>query len=208
MYVNRVKTSFPANEAKGLVDELWSYDTEDCNEYGMRLMGDYYYEMYCSEEKHNNKPIYDVVYLGRDKGRASYLLELKNSFEEMGLKTLFRITPDRSYMRFKKRLYQPVIPYREYVKMLEKSRALLNVMPEGQNSITPRDLEVIFHSVKGITNNKGVKKRPYYHPDRYFVLGEDEIEDLPAFLERPFPTVDATELSSMHFDNMVFNMFQ
>lgn len=207
MYVNRVHTTFPAEEAEKYADELWSYDESDCRKYNMRLMGDYYFEKYRIQPEEKKKtPAYDVVYLGRDKGRAEYLLELKKQFEELGLETWFRITPDRRYQRFKKKIYQPVISYQEYVEMLKDSRALLNIMPQGQTSITPRDMEVIFNSMKGITNNKGIRKKPYYHPDRYFIVGEDNIEELPDFLDRLCPEMEEDSLSEMFFDRMIFKM--
>ena len=160
MYLNRVRTTFPAAVAAQYADELWSYDADDCKEFGMRQMGDYYFSTYRTQPA--SKPEYDVVYLGRDKGRAGELLELEAKFKALGLSTYFHISPDRSFLRFKKSFYKPAIPYREYVKLLSNTRALLNIMPEEQRSITPRDMEVIFDSVKGITNNKGIKEFRFY----------------------------------------------
>ncbi len=204
MYFNRVLTTFPVTEALKYADELWSYDEDDCRQYGMRKMDDYYFKTYRVVPKED--PKYDVVYLGRDKGRGEDILKLEEEFKALGLKTYFRITPDRSFLRFKKKYYRPVIPYREYTSLLSDTRALLNIMPEGQKSITPRDLEVIFDGVKGITNNRGIKEFRFYDPDRYFVLGERSADELKAFLDAPFPPVDGQELEELEFDRMVLRL--
>ncbi len=204
MYFNRVHTTFPATEASKYADELWSYDEDDCSKYHMKKMSDYYFQGYKVERKES--PDYDVVYLGRDKGRGEDILKLEKRFNELGLRTYFHITPDRSFQRYKKSYYKPVIPYREYTKLLSNTKALLNIMPEGQRSITPRDMEVIFDGVKGITNNLGIKDFKFYHPDRYFVLGERPLEELKSFLETPFPAVAESELQDLEFDRMVLNL--
>lgn len=207
-YDNRVQNTFPASEASKYADELWSYDMDDCRQYGMRFTPENYLDIYrIKPGERKEKPEYDIVYVGRDKGRAEYLFELKHKFEEMGLKTYFHITADRSFQRFKRKFYRPVIPYREYVDLLRNTKALLNIMPESQTSITPRDMEVLFDGVKGITNNKGVKSLKFYDKDRYFIIGEDRPEDLKAFLERPFPAVEESELEKLGFDKMVLGMF-
>lgn len=204
MYLNRVHTTFPVEEARHFADELWSYDEEDCRKYGMRKMGNYYFGV--NRVSPNSTPKYDVIYLGRDKGRAEEILGIEKKLQELGLKTYFHISPDRSFLRFKKKFYKPTIPYGEYTRLLENTRALLNIMPDGQKSITPRDMEVIFDQVKGITNNKGIKEFKYYHPDRYFVLGDRCIKEIKSFLQTPFPAVENEELDEMEFDNMILKM--
>lgn len=216
-YDNRVKNSIktglnPKCLKPGTV-ELWSYDMDDCKEYGMNKKRDFYLDIYrttkvepadtCSVNKDNT---YDILYLGRDKGRADEILKYRRYFRSLGLKTYFHICADRSMFAKKKPYYKPKIKYTEYLKLQQQSRAILNIMPEGQYSITPRDMESAFNNVKEITNNKGVKNLEFYSPDRYFILGEDNIKDIKEFLNKPISPISEEILKKYTFDNMVFNM--
>ena len=171
-----------------------SYDGDDCRQYGMQQTHPAYLAQYSFTASEKLPPEYDIIYLGRDKGRAEVLLSYQRQFESLGLKTYFHICADRSFLRFKKSFYKKEIPYTAYVDLLKRTRAHLNLVQEGQTSITQRDLESVFDSVKGITNNKGIREFELYDPSRFFVLGEDDIRDLPAFLQTPFKPVPPEKL--------------
>lgn len=198
---NRVGLSINPNDIDDKTIEKWSYDVDDCEKYSMQLKQGGYFDIYriCQLQK----PVLDVVYLGRDKGRATQLIELKNVFDQMGLRTYFHICSSRSYMRFSHRYYRPIMTYTEYLSLISKSRAILNILPEGQRSITLREFEAVFDSIKCITNNAGVLNFDLYHPSRFFVLGFDEIEKLPEFLELPFLKVPEEKLEKYKFINSV-----
>ena len=85
---------------RGFLSEIWTFDPDDSKQYGMRLMYPSYLDVY--QIKKAEKPVYDVLYLGRDKGRGEELLALQGRLEAMGLKTHFHICADRSYLRYKK----------------------------------------------------------------------------------------------------------
>ncbi len=171
-----------------------SYDLDDCNQYGMQFNHACYMRQYCFTPEEKLPPEYDVIYLGRDKGRAETILALQKKIESMGLKTYFHICADRAYMRHKKQFYKPRIPYEDYVELLKRTRAHLNIVQEGQTSITQRDLESVCDQVKCITNNQGIKSFELYDPSRFFVLGVDDIETLPEFLDTPFKAIPDDKL--------------
>lgn len=194
-YSNRVNTTGikPTDVVRPNLDYA-SFDEQDCAKYGMKFVHAGYMAHYSFTHEDKLEPEYDIIYLGRDKGRAEKLLEWQSRFEELGLKTYFHICADRSFLRFKKPFYKKEIPYSEYVDLLKRTRAHLNYVQEGQTSISQRDLESVFDEVKCITNNKGIKSFKLYHPSRFFVLGEDDLETLPAFLDTPFVPVPEDEL--------------
>ena len=41
-----------------------------------------------------------------------------------------------------------------------------------------------------ISNNVDLEKEPLYHPDNVFILGKDNIEELPEFLHAPLSEMD------------------
>lgn len=204
-YDNRVKRSINPNIIDNGLVEKWSYDKDDCKEYSMSYKGPCYLDIY--QLKKQQIPQYDILYVGRDKGRAEKLLDLKIKMEAIGLKTYFHITPDRSYQLKKKKFYQPYMPYRQYLEILGKSRVILNIMDNGQSSITQREMEAIFHKVKCITNNKGIRNFKLYHPSRFFILGEDNFKELKQFVDMPFKEIDGKQLKEFKAESLIERMY-
>ena len=206
-YENRVEKTLNPNEVcDDIRIEKWSYDLDDCIQYQMHFMKGCYVDIYRLDKIES--PKYDVVYLGRDKGRANKLLDLEKQFKNIGLKTYFYICADRQFLAFKHSYYKPLMSYTNYLKLISKSRSILNIVPEGQTSITMRDYEVVFNGIKGITNNKGIKNFNLYHPSRFFILGEEPLEKLPEFLSKPFLPISEEELEEYKFENAFCEMLK
>ena len=195
-YSNRVeRTGIKPTDITRPNLEYVSFDSGDCEKYGMKQTHPGYLAQYSFTADEKSFPEYDVIYLGRDKGRAEMLFSYKRKFEELGLKTYFHICADRSFLRFRKPYYKKEMPYTDYVELLKRTRSHLNIVQEGQTSVTQRDLESVFDSVKCITNNKGIRDFELYDPSRFFVLGEDNLESLPSFLSIPFNPVPEAKLA-------------
>jgi len=195
----------PSDGATGLAGlkkfgiELWSYDKADCARYGMRYTGNFYQDGWVLNK--SVVPDYDIVYVGRDKGRAQRLFETEKTYQEMGLKTYFHICADRRHLHFTRRYYKPLLSYTDYIDLIGKTRGILNIVNEGCDSITLREMEAVFFDIKCITNNPSIKAFEHYHPSRFFVLGDDDSERLREFLQSPFLPVPAEELDKMRVDN-------
>ncbi len=169
-----------------------SYDVDDCEKYHMHCIQGGFEEKYRIREK--KETLYDVVYVGRDKGRGDSLLEMEKKLKAMGLRTYIHICADRRFISKHKSYYKPLLDYTEYVELMAHSRSIINIVPEGQKALTLRDLEVVFNGVKGITNSTWIKNFELYDPSRYFILGERPLEELPAFLDEEFKPVSEEEL--------------
>lgn len=199
-YDNMVKRSInPASVAERV--EKWTYDIDDSKKYNLNLKHGGYLDCYAvTQEKSFDC---DVLYLGRDKGRMNELLELENTFQQMGLRTYFHICADRAHLKYKSKNYKSIMPYTTYLERLKRSRAVLNVVQPNQTSLTMREFEAVFDNVKCITTNKGVFQSELYDASRYFVLGVDPLEKLPEFLETPFLRVEDALLDTYRFESYV-----
>lgn len=195
IYSNRTSraTVLPTDLEKNNL-EFVSYDKDDCIKYQMRFYAAKYLTEYCFKPEERQAPEYDVVYLGRDKGRAKTLFSLQKEFEKMGLKTYFHICADRVFESYRHRYYKPKMKYTDYIDLLKRTRAHLNIVPDGQKSITQREMESIFDQVKCITNNHGIIDFELYDPSRFFILGLDKMENLPEFLKTEFKPVSPIQL--------------
>lgn len=163
-----------------------TYDQGDSEKYGMLLRTGGEFSLEHIREK---QPIeYDIFYVGADKGRGEYLLELKQKFEEMQLRVKMIITADGRFAK-RKKYYSKPIPYSQVLDYDSKSRAILNVILPGQVGATQRDYESVFLKAKLITNNKNARNFDFYNKENVFILGEDDINELPNFIKTPMVEV-------------------
>ncbi len=182
---------------------LWTYDEFDATKYGMNLLHSGGYSKSFIVE--NNKKEYDVFYVGADKGRGDYLVELERQMSSMGLNTKFIITKDGRFSK-KKPYYSKRINYHEVTQYNSKSRAILNIILPDQKGATMRDYESIFNGVKLITNNKNIKKYDFYKKRNVFILGEDDFHSLKNFINSPYQKLEDDILEKHTLDEMIKEM--
>ena len=164
--------------------EKWSFDIEDCEKYGMHHNTQYYFKSF---QLPKEEVKYDIYFLGTDGGRKNKIGEWNTKFEDMGLHTDIHIitdtiTEDEPY---KKLLQKNKLSYQENLQHIAQSKSVLEILREGQSGQTLRALECLFYHKKLITNDIRVQEYDYYHEDNMFVIGKDNLEDLPQFLEKP-----------------------
>ena len=203
-YMNSVNKK--TNPAKFRYDylKLWSGDVNDCRKYGMNQIK--YSGAYCRNWIVNKiRPEYDVFFVGKDKGmkRLDMLLDLKEQFESMGLKTYFHIVAEHRYDRYRNLHYKAFIPYEECLQFLGKSKSILYIGFGSQECVTIRIQESLIHQIKLITDCSWIKKYDFYNPHNIFLLGEDNLSDLPHFLNTPYESVDADILKHIYMDDLL-----
>lgn len=180
--------------------ELWSFDPDDCAKYDMRLNTQYYFPTFKTIDSKNVK--YDIFFVGREKGRLAYLTELEKQMNESGLNTYFHIVK-RDEGSNKKNTYKSLISYEEILKYIGESRAILDVVQEGQTGQTLRAMEALFFSKKLITNNKSIINCDFYRKENIFVLGVDDIQNIQEFIEIPFNPIEKNILDKYEFNQWV-----
>lgn len=163
--------------------EIWSFDIEDCKKFNLKFNNTYY--VYDKEDylnlRNKNDEIYDVCYIGRDKGRLRYLKEIELKLKNQGLKTFFYIVATKPYSLSAKKL-NPAIDYLEVLDIVSKSKAILDINQKDQSGLSMRCMESIFLNKKLITNNKFVLGNPLFKDDNVFIIDHDR--DLKSFLNK------------------------
>lgn len=175
--VGKARNITPDSVPKGI--RVWTYDDYDSKKYHIRLTKNYWVNE--DRKKPKNKPEYDVFFVGKDKGRGEKLLELEKKLNGMGLKTKFIITKDGKLSK-EKPYYQQPISYDEVIDFDAKSRAILNITMDNQEGVTMRDMESLLLGVKLITTNRNIRNKDLYNKNNVFILGEDNLDELPYFL--------------------------
>ena len=80
----------------------------------------------------------------------------------------------------------PWIEYKEICRNIARSKAILEIVREGQSGATIRLMEALFFGKKLVTNNNLVKKEEFYNKENIFLLGDRPLEELKEFLNGEF----------------------
>lgn len=200
-YTNPVKNTIDPTSISNECCEKWSCDKNDCDRYGMHWEEFGFYFKHLKINKQN--PKYDVLYIGRDKGRAPLLFALKETFEKMNLKVNIHIVADRKYKRFSKPYYKKAMKYDKVRELVGKSRSIVNLVTGAQTGVTIRVYESIFNEIKLVTDNEELCKFDLYEKDNIFILGKDNISDFPAFLAKPYKKLAPEKIERYYFENWI-----
>ncbi len=178
--------------------ELWSFDQRDCDRYGIKYNTQFYNRnIHLPIEKET----IDVFFLGADKGRGKLLEALKDRLEEQGFRCFFHVTEDGRTVQTKLS-YKKGIAYEKALKILAKSKAILDVGIQGQQGLTLRVLEALFFSKKLITTNQDIANYDFYLPSNIFILN-DNIEGLSEFMTQPYEEVAKDTIDYYEFSNWI-----
>ena len=196
--VGKAKHLFPSQIPDGI--RVWTYDIYDSERYNINLFHSYMY-FDCYKIPHKNDD-YDVFFVGRDKGRGEFLLDLEQKLNDLGLKTKFIITADGRLSK-KKDYYSKPIPYEEVVDYVSRSKAVLNIVMENQHGVTLRDIESIFIKTKLITTNKHIVDADLYDENNVFILDENNLSKIVDFLNRPYKEINREILEKHTIAGMI-----
>ena len=198
-YWNPVSKCVHPNTIPDNLCEKWTFDRKDSSKYALRYNTTFYFN---SIELPKIQILQDLIFVGVNKGRKSALDSIQLEMEERGIKSQFYIVDDL-WQRRNYRGNFPPIKYDEYLKLVAKSKAILDYVQEGQNGLTLRPMESIFFKKKLITNDSTIKKEDFYNPKNIFVLDADNLDTLKDFLESPYIPIPEEIVTKYDADNWI-----
>jgi hypothetical protein len=176
--------------------ELWSFDTNDCLLHNMSYNTTFYFDnIYLS----NRDLLYDILFVGKDKGRMTYLKELERELIKKNIRIRFEIVSDNK--KTNKSSKKETIPYEKVLELISESKAILDICQDGQDGMTLRPLEALFLKKKLITNYSKISNFDFYHPNNIFILGIDNIDDLKYFIETPYISIPYSIINQYDFSS-------
>lgn len=183
-YWDPVSGSVNPNKVDLNACEIWSFDPKDCNKYNLKYNDTYYPIDERDLTNIDDREIYDVSYVGRDKGRIKELRKIESFFCDKGLQTYFYIVATKPYYLSAKKLMPP-INYINVLRIINNSKAILDINQKEQSGLSMRCMESLFFNKKLITNNRYIKTYDWYCPENIYILGEDK-RTILQFLETPY----------------------
>jgi hypothetical protein len=196
-YWNPVESSINPKKLNDDVNGKWSYSPVDCENYHLHSNTTFYFkELFIKEDKTR----FDVFFVGKDKGRLNSLLDLKIQFEKLGLETYFHITATKWFLKKSNPVYKKPISYSEVLSGIGKSKAILDLLSNTKDGLSLRSMESIFLKKKLITNSETIFNYDFYRPQNIFVIGYDNFDNLPEFLNSPYEEINEDIVASYDFN--------
>lgn len=158
------------------IDEIWSYDRNDCKKYNLKFNTQFYNnKLKCP----NLKKVQDVIFLGKDKGRRKIIENLNESLAKNKVTSkLMIVESEKQY-----------ISYSKYLEYIGESKAILDIVMDNVMGLTLRCMESLFLNKKLITNNTDIQNYDFYNPKNIFILGKDDVNDIKNFIDSEYEPV-------------------
>lgn len=161
--------------------DITCFDYKDSIKFNLRYIGGFY----CPFVLNNNKIVFDIFFIGINKGRFSKLFLLEEKIEEIGLVPCFIYVSKLRHL-FSKRYSNPIL-YNEVVDYISKSKVILDFSKDGQFGLTLRVYESIYYNKKLITDNQSIDQYDFYNESNILIIKDyNDVNKIIYFLSIPF----------------------
>jgi hypothetical protein len=161
--------------------EIWSYSEYDCKKYNLSYNTTFFWD---KKDKIEDEIVQDLYFIGKDKGRLQKVKYIASVCNERKINFTYHIVKTHKYSLPKKE-YKSSISYLEVQKNIAKSKAILDIQVSKTAGPSLRALEAVFYGKKLVTDDKNVKTFKFYNKNNIFIIGEDDLNELKAFLDSP-----------------------
>lgn len=182
--------AFFSEEYKLLSDrwEIWTFMEEDAKKYGFRYGATFYNPQLSNIPANPHslgvKQKESLLFIGTNKGRKDFLLNLKAKLNPCGIKCDFRIVDNFKSLYDKN--YSREVDYFTLCHLTKESCALLDVVQKGQTGLTLRFMEGLLFNKKVVTTNVHIKEnKDFGNNSNIYVLTPYNINELNTFLNKP-----------------------
>lgn len=169
--------------------EHWTFNPSDAERYGMNLNNQFFF--YQNQEDVSKGE--SAFFVGTDKGRYEKIVAISDDLKDMGIAIDFHII-SMNGNDTRKYIEKTYMEYSDVMSHIRKSKAVVEIVQDGQNGLTARALEAMFFETKLITNNREIRNFNFYNDNDIFIIGEDNNDGLDAFLHTPFQPIEKKAL--------------
>lgn len=142
---------------------------------------------------------WDAFFVGLDKGRRSLIGKIQDMLSSAGLISKIIIVDNKKCLYNHK--FSRYLEYDEVCRYIKYSKAIVDIVQEGQEGMTIRIMEGLFYNKKVITTNKNVKYYDFYDKSNFFIYGLDDQTKINEFMNTPFVLVPYSIKTKYQFDN-------
>ncbi len=176
------------NKIRSLGCELWSYSKDDCKKFRMNYNMQFINVNYFNRRPTKSAEIeYDVIFVARAKDREQLIEECYNHCVSQGLKSYFYVPDGWHNPNNKCKIAGQAIPYKEYLKLVKKSRAIIDLVSDTNFGLTWRAVEALFLNKKLITNYREIINYDFYNSNNILLYSKDA--NIENFIKQEMVTI-------------------
>ncbi|WP_430618207.1 oligosaccharide biosynthesis protein Alg14 [Enterococcus sp. DIV1054d] len=162
------------------IDEVYHFDALEAHELGLKHNSSFYST---NVQLPKEQITTDLFFGATDNGRKNLAEQYRADFSARGVTTNYFILPLRGNEQV------GYLSYSEYLRLVAKSRGILELLRAGQQGVTLRTFESMYFQKKLVTGNDVIFDYQCYHPDNIFLLSQRSLDELPEFLNQPYQSV-------------------
>lgn len=167
--------------------EIWTFMKEDAIRNGFKYGATFYnpqLALNCFDKDSKTATDCDLLFVGTDKGRKGFLLNLKRQLEKNKVVCNFKIVDN--FRSLFSRKYSREISYKNLCRLNKRTSAILDVVQEGQTGLTLRIMEGLLFDKKIVTTNAAIRTdKDFKDNPNIYVITKDNIKELYTFLKKP-----------------------
>lgn len=167
--------------------EIWTFMKEDAIKNGFKYGATFYNPQLaqnCFDKDSQTATDCDLLFVGTDKGRKNFLLNLKSQLEKYKIVCNFKIVDN--FRSLYSRKYSREISYKYLCRLNKRTSAILDVVQEGQTGLTLRIMEGLLFDKKIVTTNAAIRMdKDFKDNPNIYVITKDNIKELYTFLKKP-----------------------
>lgn len=168
--------------------EIWSFMKEDALKYNFKYGATFYNPQLLAqnsiEKDSQTSTDCDLLFVGTDKGRKGFLLNLKSQLEKNKVVCDFKLVDN--FRSLFSRKYSREISYKYLCRLNKRTSAILDVVQEGQTGLTLRIMEGLLFDKKIVTTNAAIRMdKDFKDNPNIYVITKDNIKELYTFLKKP-----------------------
>lgn len=167
--------------------EIWTFMKEDAIKNGFKYGATFYNPQLaqnCFDKDSQTATDCDLLFVGTDKGRKNFLLNLKSQLGKYKIVCNFKIVDN--FRSLFSRKYSREISYKYLCRLNKRTSAILDVVQEGQTGLTLRIMEGLLFDKKIVTTNAAIRMdKDFKDNPNIYVITKDNIKELYTFLKKP-----------------------
>lgn len=201
-YWNIIKNETLLKDIVDACDEVYSFDKTNAEYYSIKHHPQFYWRNKMEKVEQD----IDVLYIGKNKDRLPLLEKIYSQLEEKNLKPYFYVVRDgRGDKSEKLSLKDNYLEYSKVLSLINRSKSILEINQMGQNGLTLRSLESMFHRKKLISNNIHIKMLDFYQPENV-LLFDDDIDITTEYINAPYLDINVDILEKYTFDSWLIEI--
>lgn len=163
-----------------LFDERYSYNIDDCKQYGMKYLPMFVQSGYVGHEDINE---YDIAIIASaHENRIKTVKKLYKRYKDKYKFFIYFFDPQGTTNFFS---YKESMPYNEYISILKKSRVVLDIPNSVQTGPTTRAFDALLTDTKVLTTNSSLSRYPFWSNNTMF-FDENIMELNEEFIFSPY----------------------